>query len=167
VDPSSFLKPHPSPSHSKVFDPIYSRRENIHFPSRKGKRRLAKPIKAKRKNTMKKCPFCSEDVQDEALNCQHCGKSFPGGNAPVTGEPCTECGTTVPVSRGFCPKCGVIHVRRVSGREALQCPSCRSSKVEKISAAKKAGYVAVLGIFAPAFKSVRSQFKCTACGNKW
>ena len=116
---------------------------------------------------MKKCPFCSEEIQDEAVKCRHCGELLSGGNVSDIRKPCTECGTAVPVNRGFCPKCGVIQVGRVSGREAINCPSCHSSQIERISAAKKAGYVAVLGIFAPAFKSVRSQFKCKVCGNKW
>jgi hypothetical protein len=116
---------------------------------------------------MKQCPCCSKGMEDEATKCPHCGEFLAGGNALDVREPCTECGTPVPANRGFCAKCGVIQVRKVSGREATKCPSCNSSRIERISAAKKAGYVAVLGIFAPAFKSVRSQFKCNACGNKW
>jgi len=124
-------------------------------------------VDEKKGDKMKKCPFCSAEIQDEAITCPHCSELAAGSNALNIKEPCTECGTAVPVNRGFCPKCGVIQIRRVPGREAVKCPSCHSGQVERISTARKAGYVALLGMFAPAFKSVRSQFKCNACGNKW
>jgi hypothetical protein len=116
---------------------------------------------------MKKCPFCLQEIQENALKCHYCGKPLSGSDASDVRESCTECGTPVPIDRGFCPRCGVIQVRRAQGREVTKCPACRSSQIERISAARKAGYVALLGIFAPAFKSVRSQFKCKSCNHKW
>lgn len=50
---------------------------------------------------------------------------------------------------------------------AIVCPTCGSDRVVKISMGTKMKYVLAVGILAPAFKKVRSQFLCENCGYKW
>ena len=70
---------------------------------------------------MKKCPFCAEEIQDEAVKCKHCGELL---------TPTKQSQDTI-----ICPGCGkqiVPVVTSVGGgscsigrRDKFYCPLCR------------------------------------------
>lgn len=47
---------------------------------------------------MKKCPFCAEDIQDEATICKHCGRDL---TTPQPPRKKVSAGRTAAIAAGF------------------------------------------------------------------
>lgn len=117
-----------------------------------------------------KCSECGHEISDKAEYCVNCG--CPIKNEQYNVRKFYEEFTTCPICKtryekpvDTCDKCKfTIYLKTKINKDIPKCPTCGSTKIEKISMARKAVGGAMFGLFS---SDVRNSMRCRNCGYKF
>ena len=140
---------------------------------------------------MKKCPYCAEEIQDEAIKCKHCGEflDIKVNEGPV----CTECGGKLSSDKQFCTECGVMQtgendqiiplnakfqkqldydqpIKQNKGDGKYTCPNCKSTNTTSTKAIGCAVLIIIfisLGLGLIMIPFLPYDCRCNDCGYNW
>lgn len=135
-----------------------------------------------------KCIECGNNVSEYAESCPKCGcpmsviknktikENFEKENQ-ISNEQCPLCSAKKPHIitdniKEVCSVCGYVfnenyvkkHKDLLPEKNLPTCPTCGSTNIEKISAAKKVSGSLLFGIFS---SDIRNSMHCKDCGYKW
>jgi hypothetical protein len=124
---------------------------------------------------MKKCPYCAEDILDDAIKCKHC-KEFLNQAQAMAGT-CSDCGALLKAGSSFCPSCKVMQIENepaesssyVSHRKCLQC-SYKGQMKTWLANYALPKFIIILGLFFWLIPGLIfwawgwGKYKCPSCG---